>query len=267
MKSFIGTHDERWQDDRMYRHDSLEITFIMEGSGRFRTEAEEMSVEGGQVVCIRPGTLHSFHAVTPIRFGVILTEGAEGVQLAMFEALLAGKPYADIRLSPAHRERYEALFRLWLRVLSAPAKDPEAVYSTWLQLFLVFLSESDGAAGREVLSVARAAESIRQRFRDRLSVGMLASLCGLSEDGFRRQFYRAYGMTPKQFQQQCRVSEAKWMLSSTSHSVQEVGEAVGYATVHAFSAWFKKETGLAPTEWKATLTLNRSGGADRSIFE
>ena len=265
IRSFVGTHDEAWQDDRLYRHDSCEITFIMEGRGRFRTETDEIAVESGQVVLIRSGALHSFHAVTPIRFGVILADGVTGECRDDFEALLRGAPFAALRLSRAHRERYESLFRMWLRELLSPPLRAQAVYETWLRLFFVFLSEHAGA-GEAAFSVTRAADYIREHLRQKHSMAELARMSGLSEDGFRKSFLKTYGMTPKQYQQRCKVAESKWMLGSTDRAVQEIGEAVGFETVHAFSAWFKKAVGVSPTEWKASLRINKTDGGDESSF-
>ncbi|HZG75575.1 MAG TPA: AraC family transcriptional regulator, partial [Paenibacillus sp.] len=55
-------------------------------------------------------------------------------------------------------------------------------------------------------------------------------------------------------------------LGSTDRAVQEIGEAVGFETVHAFSAWFKKSVGVSPTEWKASLRINKTDGGEESSF-
>jgi hypothetical protein len=71
VRSFIGTHDQGWEDPGLRSHKKMEVTIILEGTGLFRTlDGVERLVEAGHIVLIPNDTMHSFHALSRIRFGV-----------------------------------------------------------------------------------------------------------------------------------------------------------------------------------------------------
>ncbi len=78
----------------------------------------------------------------------------------------------------------------------------------------------------------------------------LASLCGYHPTYFARVFQQATGATPRQFQIKRRIDRAKHLLVMR-HSIEEVAEQLGYATIHYFSRQFKACTGLTPTEFRS----------------
>ncbi|WP_409342040.1 helix-turn-helix domain-containing protein [Paenibacillus sp. MBLB4367] len=254
IRSFIGTHGKDWGDPDFFRHASLEITNILEGSGVFRTGDCEIGVSAGQTVLIPSDISHSFHAVTPIRFGVILADGLPADIRKLFDRLIRNAEPTIITFSHFNQEQYELLFRQWLRVTASPLKEPELNYTAWLRMLLLFISEHS-QADQQALSIAHIADYIREHLHSGLQIADLAEMAGLSEEGFRKRFNKVFGMTPKQFQQQCKLTEAKWLLSSTEKDMQAIAESIGFTQLHSFSAWFKKLESLSPSDWRKNQRL------------
>jgi len=249
IRSFIGTHDKDWEDERLWAHRDLEMTIVLEGTGRFRCGNEEQTVEAGHVVLIPPDVSHSFHAVTAIRFGVVLVQGLPPRIRELFDRLTRRGYPRIIALSRLDRDHYERLFREWLRIRSMSLKEPERNYLAWIEVLLLFLNEHSHA-DQQALSIAHTGDYIRGHLQNSIQISDLAAMCGLSEEGFRRRFFKVYGMTPKQYQQTCRLAEAKWQLSSTDRDMQSIAQHIGFSTLHSFSLWFKKLEHCPPSEWR-----------------
>lgn len=254
IRSFIGTHDQDWEDERQWRHPNLEITVILEGSGIFRREDDQRTVNAGHVVLIPPNVPHSFHAVTPIRFGVLLIQDLPTATGELFDRLITDGLPRIITLSPLDQEHYELLFREWLRAFASTLKERERNYLAWIEILLLFLNEHSHA-DQQALSISRIGDYIREHLSNAIQISALADMAGLSEDGFRKRFFKVYEMTPKQYQQVCRLVEAKWLLSSSDKDMQTIANHIGFSQLHSFSLWFKKLEGCPPTEWRNSQRL------------
>lgn len=78
----------------------------------------------------------------------------------------------------------------------------------------------------------------------------LASMLAVSPRTFIRRFNLATGKPPKQYFQKLRIDEAKQLLETTSLSVDDITEKVGYIDVSSFRRLFKREVTLSPTEYR-----------------
>ena len=78
----------------------------------------------------------------------------------------------------------------------------------------------------------------------------LAQLIGRSESQTIRIVKKAYTQTPYDFALERKMRVAKQMLKSTSMSVREISEALGFSNEHYFSSCFKKHTGLTPLKYR-----------------
>ena len=81
-----------------------------------------------------------------------------------------------------------------------------------------------------------------------LKIEMLHTFCGISDTYFRKLFIAEFGIAPKQYITNKRLTQAKDILDNGDFRyVYEVAECVGYTDALYFSRIFKKCYGYAPS--------------------
>lgn len=81
----------------------------------------------------------------------------------------------------------------------------------------------------------------------------LAHHFSISESTLLKTFKKVYRISPKQFLDQLRNNEARYLLSQPNILISEIAELVGYSSVSHFSRQFKKWNGMSPKEYKEYL--------------
>lgn len=72
----------------------------------------------------------------------------------------------------------------------------------------------------------------------------------MSPDGFIRAFRRTYGVTPHQYLLSRRLAAAGQLLRTTDRSLTHIAMETGFASSSHFSAAFRGEFGLAPSQYR-----------------
>ncbi|WP_168735727.1 helix-turn-helix domain-containing protein [Cohnella fermenti] len=100
-------------------------------------------------------------------------------------------------------------------------------------------------------------QSLEQYIQDNidkdLSLAVLAAQVHLSPAYMRKLFKEGTGRSIKSYINEIRFEQAKQLLVSTSLTVAEVGERIGYGKVHAFIYFFKENAGMAPGEYRLKI--------------
>jgi transcriptional regulator GlxA family with amidase domain len=86
-----------------------------------------------------------------------------------------------------------------------------------------------------------------------ISMRKLAELFGMSQRNFTRRFRSATNMTPLQYLQSQRLSEAKELLQNSNLSISEIAYRVGYLDVSYFTKLFKQFSSRTPKEYRTTV--------------
>jgi AraC-like DNA-binding protein len=94
------------------------------------------------------------------------------------------------------------------------------------------------------------------------TVDELAGNVGLSRSALAQRFTDLLGQPPMQYLARWRLRTAAHQLRSSSKSLAEVAEKVGYDSEAAFSRAFKREFGLPPARWR--MSQERPTGAKTS---
>jgi AraC family transcriptional regulator len=82
------------------------------------------------------------------------------------------------------------------------------------------------------------------------SLEQLAALAGLSKFHFHRLFKKAVGEAPSHYLLKLRMQAAKRLLRETKRSVVDVALDVGFANPSHFARFFRRETGLSPSDYR-----------------
>ncbi len=93
-------------------------------------------------------------------------------------------------------------------------------------------------------------EYINSHFCDSfIDIGKLADMSGCSMDYFRHKFKRIYGLSPLQYINRLKLKYIKSMICENIYSLTYISEKTGFSDLNYFSRFFKKHTGMSPTEY------------------
>ena len=102
--------------------------------------------------------------------------------------------------------------------------------------------------------VAKARTIIRQNLETGMTIQQVAELVGMGYSNFRRLFRTHAGCSPAHHQQQLRLQRAKELLSATNESIKEIAFKLAFDSADYFSAKFRRNTGLTPSQYREMNT-------------
>lgn len=249
IHSSIVAYEAGW-DMGFHRHADYECSVVLAGAGAVQVGAVATRIAAGSAVCLAPDVPHRFlSAEESICFAVLQTGYVPPSLQEVFLRLKGQGEYRVLWLDRADREEYASLFHSWLRMLSGSLQDPSRMLRTWQELLLQFILQN-GRETPSLLSLARAAEYLREHLEEALRVSDLARDAGFSVSRFRALFEAAHGMSPKRFQQSCRLQEARFLLRTSDRKLTEIASELGFASLTAFSVWFRRAEGVSPSIWR-----------------
>lgn len=82
------------------------------------------------------------------------------------------------------------------------------------------------------------------------TVAEIAEFAGLSEVHIRRIFKNSVNCSPIAYINYLKIEKAKNLLRSSNYSIAETAESVGINDPYYFSRFFKKSTGMSPTDYR-----------------
>lgn len=93
---------------------------------------------------------------------------------------------------------------------------------------------------------------MREHLDERITLGQLADLTGLSPAHFATRYRALTGVSPIQHFLHLKVEQACQMLDTTDHSFTQISNMLGYDDNYYFSRLFKKVMGQSPTDYRHT---------------
>lgn len=91
---------------------------------------------------------------------------------------------------------------------------------------------------------------INDNFNRDISIEMVAEHVGLSYSHVRKLFKDKTGKNILDYINSLRIEKAKELLVTTSLTVSEIAETVGYSGTQGFLRNFRKKAGVTPTEYR-----------------
>ena len=96
----------------------------------------------------------------------------------------------------------------------------------------------------------RVTDYLRLRLPEQVELQELAALVGLSQWHFARAFRASTGISPYQWQLDARLRQARDLLLSTDHTIDEIAFRTGFSDYTHLIRQFRKKTGVPPATWR-----------------
>lgn len=198
-------------------------------------------------------------------------EGADMPERSDLEMVLhdTGTPSESIRCGKARTFllcRPEAVERVVCRLKALKAKHskliwqvhaPVASVQEWIDTVLSLYQQDELRTRYDQWGepwpepIMKAVGILSSERGNTLSVAEVADEVGLSRSHFSTLFKRTVGENFIDFQSKIKLHKAEHMLSGTLMSVSEISDQLGMVDANYFSKWFKRCTGLTPSQYRS----------------
>lgn len=163
-----------------------------------------------------------------------------------------GSDGSALRNAPTDTEVCDAALRL-MRLLDRPESVPVLHGQLVRELHYWLLAGRHGTAIRRlgwpdghVQRITRAVTILRQDFAQPLPVERLAAAAGMSASSFHEHFRTVTSLSPRQFQKQLRLIEARRLMMSEGATASSAAFTVGYQSVSQFTREYGRMFGTPP---------------------
>ena len=89
-----------------------------------------------------------------------------------------------------------------------------------------------------------------QHLDQSVTVQKMAEIAGYHPSHFAKLFQKRLGITPLQFILRQKTKKAIELLTCTDLPVSAIAESLGFSNQFYFSSFFKKQTGMTPSEYR-----------------
>lgn len=231
---------------RIYRDNTWDLyvmEYVLHGSGFIHCGGRRCAVHAGDAYLLRRYTEHEYFADKSDPYEKVWIN----LSGTLVDHLLAAYDLRD-PITVRHVDLYRHFLRV--RDVTAVRYDAEAAACAVAQLLISFAHSERSEVTRNLAVPNQMIEYIKHNLSAQLSAEDVAAQAGISAAHARRLFRAAFGLTIHQYVHARTLATAKRMLTAGTYSIGEIADQLGYCDDNYFSAVFKKEFGLSPTQFR-----------------
>jgi AraC family transcriptional regulator len=257
----------------------LSLKCMFNGRALYRFGCAQVAVDDGGYLILNDQQPYSIEIASPTQvetFVLWFPHGwAEEVLDSFSNApeILLSNSRTDGKTSASFFERYTSHDRIVspkVHALRAAFKGEAMMSDGWLEEklreLLASMLHSQRSLKREINNlpavrastrdelwrrVNRARDYLHAHLRQPVSLSEVAAAACLSPFHLLRVFQAAFGETPHQYLNRCRLDRSKFLLEKTRIPVTAICLECGFTSLGSFSALFSRSCGMSPRAWRA----------------
>lgn len=236
-----------------HSHDQFGIGVFMQGAQHSWSNIGKVESAAGNIIMVNPGEIHD---------GIPL-QGPRGWHMIYLSPEIVTQEYQnhgaadDIIMRPVvSDEMLSACMRQLFCEINTANPDRAAVEESFLLcLMSVFQRHTFSPPQRKIYSpsVALAKEYLDDSPEEKITLTMLAALCGVSRFQLIRGFSRETGITPHAYLVQSRVRRARRLLLE-GRKAADVALETGFADQSHLNRAFLRQFGMTPGHYAASVS-------------
>ena len=229
---------------------SFQLIYIASGSGIFRDRLIQYEVQAGQFILIQPGIWH-FYTPDPEKGWEEYYIGFNGPSFSA----LTREIFEKVERNLISLCEHIPAISIYEKALSIAREEPADVEFLLRSLLSYLLLETRYHADETNLSkstlIFKTRKYMEEHLNEKIRTEDIANYLGVSSSWFRLEFTRQAGMPPATLLRRIRLQKAKFFLLSSRKSVKEIAILCGFGTSEYFCLFFKENTGLTPSQYRA----------------
>jgi len=254
-------------------HNFWELSYVDRGSIISHQGGESYLINAGEMLLCKPNVRHSCQTWQDVPTSVVDIEFyLEGDIPETFESRIlilsqeekqcmeaivreAGQTYARFQDAPP--------LAVSLSKLESAPYGSEQIICNRLEELLIYACRNDRNVHKSsrLLSPNPAGgrlsdwvqSYIQMHYQEKLTLSHLAQIHNVSVTQLKRRFRAEAGSGVIEYLTDVRIRAAKRFIRENNLSMSQIAEAVGFGNIHYFSTVFKKQTGIAPTEYARSV--------------
>lgn len=270
---------EEQGDTVLHGHRFVEVAFLTGGEVGHRTPFGLERVRRGDVLVIPEGGLHGYEEAAkcrlinllfaPHRLPLQLLDlythpGYRRLFMTDVETFERLGGYPRLTLPPGVFRQVRGCLKEIIRIEQGDAPGRRCRMMGYLMVILSLLADLCGGKPEEAPpargGVDRVVRYLNGNFQRQIRLEELARMAAMSENSLLHHFSGMIGTTPMKYLTRLRIRYAAELLHNTDMPVAEVAESAGFADPAYFSRAFRRETGLAPLDYRSSGRRDFCGG-------
>jgi AraC-like DNA-binding protein len=236
----IGKGTLTWLVNPSHSHDEWELVYYLSGQGETTVNDKSIFFKRGVLVLYPPGLKHE--------------ERAEG-DYSSFWLRFKKFPYVAqqlLVLQDDDLETFGNLLELLYRSYHRPNGQMRA--EATFEFLLLLIRENTAQPKRPEVIVLMENILIDNVLSPSVNLKNAFKKIPISHHHLIRIFKKSTGLAPLQYLIELRLREAGKLLATTSRSVKEIAEILGFSDPYYFSRLFKNKMGLSPLHFRRRET-------------
>ncbi|MDO5336494.1 MAG: AraC family transcriptional regulator [Eubacteriales bacterium] len=236
----------------------FQLLYIAAGKAHFyfKNDKEDEIVTAGHMVLYRPREMQKYvyYCVDQTEVYWVHFTGSEVKNILRQYGIPSKGHVFYTGTSPD----YQWIFRQMILELQMCRPNYEELLSLLLRhIFLLInrhIKEGNKATSYMLEETERATRYFNENYNKPISIEEYALSRHVSACWFIRKFKYYTGISPMQYVLSIRIANAQNLLETTSYTVAEIADIIGYDNPLYFSRLFKKQLGMSPTEYRKKQT-------------
>jgi AraC-like DNA-binding protein len=221
------------------------IVACLGGCGKVLIDGKMVNWPAGKVLLCPTGGMHAFEAVNDEPWQIAWVFYDDRIGQKLVDGTVS-------RLVDGEASSFVSTIQMLAR--EAYTEEEPAVIQSLVSLLEIYtLRLGDGRRVDDRL--ARLWETVEADLGRDWSMAMLAKEAAMSQEHLRRLCQRDYGNSPMRRLSELRMHRACFKLRESSCKIETIATQLGFSSVYAFSAAFRKAHGIPPGRFRSSSNL------------
>ena len=241
-------------------HNYYEILYVLDGSRKIVFEnGKEYTLNQSSIALIQPGVMYKTLSDSPKKQSKIVVIASqlfvEELCRTFSREMFSCFDYGIINMDTKTKESVVRNLTLLRESFSSDnyfSDNHKIYFANIVHALSKYMKKNDKEENdirKNVDVVYEVKKYIGVNYSQKLSLSELAKMFSVSEGHLSRTFKKKTGKTVSQYIMEVRLTSARRLLESSSMSVRDIAENVGFSSLNHFDKMFKKDHGFTPSEY------------------